>query len=40
MEHARFPTDTQVGDILATPITGAYGYSMGSSYNKFPRPRP
>jgi diaminopimelate decarboxylase len=27
-----------VGDILATPVTGAYGHSMASNYNKVPRP--
>jgi diaminopimelate decarboxylase len=27
-----------VGDLLATPVTGAYGHSMGSNYNKVPRP--
>ena len=27
-----------VGDILATPVTGAYGHSMGSNYNKILRP--
>ena len=27
-----------VGDVLATPVTGAYGHSMGSNYNKVPRP--
>jgi diaminopimelate decarboxylase len=32
------PHDLQVGDILATPVTGAYGYSMASNYNKVPRP--
>jgi diaminopimelate decarboxylase len=32
------PEDLQVGDILATPVTGAYGYSMASNYNKVPRP--
>ncbi|MCY4164349.1 MAG: diaminopimelate decarboxylase [bacterium] len=32
------PNDICVGDILATPVTGAYGHSMGSSYNKVPRP--
>ena len=31
------PTST-VGDVLATPVTGAYGYSMASNYNKVPRP--
>jgi diaminopimelate decarboxylase len=32
------PEDLRVGDILATPVTGAYGYSMASNYNKVPRP--
>ena len=32
------PSDTRVGDVLATPVTGAYGYSMASNYNKVPRP--
>jgi diaminopimelate decarboxylase len=32
------PEDLVVGDILATPVTGAYGYSMSSNYNKVPRP--
>jgi diaminopimelate decarboxylase len=32
------PTDLTVGDVLATPVTGAYGHSMGSNYNKMPRP--
>ena len=32
------PADTRVGDVLATPVTGAYGHSMGSNYNKVPRP--
>ena len=36
--EARLPSDTVVGDILATPVTGAYGYSMASNYNKVPRP--
>jgi diaminopimelate decarboxylase len=27
-----------VGDILATPVTGAYGQSMGSNYNRITRP--
>lgn len=26
------------GDVLAVPSTGAYGYSMASNYNRFPRP--
>ena len=32
------PDDLAVGDILCTPVTGAYGHSMGSNYNKVPRP--
>jgi diaminopimelate decarboxylase len=28
----------QVGDVLVTPATGAYGYSMASNYNGAPRP--
>ena len=32
------PADLRVGDILGTPVTGAYGHSMGSNYNKVPRP--
>ena len=32
------PGDIAVGDILATPVTGAYGHSMGSNYNKVLRP--
>ncbi len=35
---ARVPRDLAVGDILATPVTGAYGYSMASNYNRVPRP--
>jgi diaminopimelate decarboxylase len=32
------PEDLRVGDILCTPVTGAYGYAMASNYNKVPRP--
>jgi diaminopimelate decarboxylase len=32
------PSDLAVGDVLATPVTGAYGHSMASNYNKVPRP--
>ena len=32
------PSELIVGDVLATPVTGAYGHSMGSNYNKLPRP--
>lgn len=32
------PADLKVGDLLVTPVTGAYGHSMGSNYNKVTRP--
>ena len=32
------PDDLHVGDVLATPVTGAYGQSMASNYNKLTRP--
>ena len=32
------PQDLRVGDVVATPVTGAYGYAMASNYNKVPRP--
>ena len=32
------PRTLSVGDLVATPVTGAYGYSMASTYNKVPRP--
>ncbi|MHB8262278.1 MAG: diaminopimelate decarboxylase family protein [Acidimicrobiales bacterium] len=35
---AMLPEDVSVGDLLVTPVTGAYGYSMASNYNKVPRP--
>ena len=38
VEDAHVPADLEVGDVLATPVTGAYGYSMASNYNKVPRP--
>lgn len=31
-------SDLQPGDLLATPVTGAYGRSMASNYNHIPRP--
>jgi diaminopimelate decarboxylase len=30
--------DASVGDVLATPVTGAYGYSLANNYNGVPRP--
>ena len=38
VRDAQVPDDLAVGDVLATPVTGAYGHSMGSNYNKVPRP--
>jgi diaminopimelate decarboxylase len=36
--EADLPDSLKVGDLLATPVTGAYGHSMSSNYNKVPRP--
>ena len=38
VRDGRLPADVAVGDVLATPVTGAYGHSMGSNYNKVLRP--
>lgn len=38
VRDAQVPDDLAVGDILATAVTGAYGHSMGSNYNKVLRP--
>jgi diaminopimelate decarboxylase len=38
VHEAFVPEDLEVGDILCTPVTGAYGHAMGSNYNKVPRP--
>jgi diaminopimelate decarboxylase len=38
VEDARVPTDIAVGDVLCTPVTGAYGWSMASNYNRVGRP--
>ena len=35
---AHLPASVAAGDLLVTPVTGAYGYSMASNYNKVPRP--
>jgi diaminopimelate decarboxylase len=35
---AHLPADLALGDVLATPVTGAYGYAMASNYNLAPRP--
>jgi diaminopimelate decarboxylase len=38
VRDAHLPADVTVGDILATPVTGAYAHSMASNYNKLARP--
>jgi len=35
---ANVPPGLHVGDLIATPVTGAYGHGMGSNYNALPRP--
>ncbi|CAN5874429.1 diaminopimelate decarboxylase [soil metagenome] len=36
--EAKVPPDLVVGDLIATPVTGAYGRTMGSNYNSIGRP--
>lgn len=38
VDEAWIPDATTTGDLIATPVTGAYGYSMASNYNRVPRP--
>jgi hypothetical protein len=38
IDEAWLPASTGVRSIIATPVTGAYGYSMASNYNRVPRP--
>jgi diaminopimelate decarboxylase len=38
VNDAQLPEGVQLGDVLATPVTGAYGHSMASTYNQMPRP--
>ena len=38
IDEAWLPSATTVGDLVATPVTGAYGYAMASNYNRVPRP--
>lgn len=38
VRDGRVPADLRVDDVIATPVTGAYGHSMGSNYNKVLRP--
>jgi diaminopimelate decarboxylase len=38
IDEAYLPQETKPGSLVATPVTGAYGYSMASNYNRVPRP--
>lgn len=38
VRDAQVPGDLAVGEVLATPVTGAYGHAMASNYNKVTRP--
>lgn len=38
VELAAVAPNVSVGDLLVMPVTGAYGYSMASNYNKVMRP--
>jgi diaminopimelate decarboxylase len=38
IDEAWLPAETTAGSVIATPVTGAYGYSMASNYNRVPRP--
>lgn len=38
VRNVALPADLAEGDLLAVPMTGAYGWSMSSNYNWFTRP--
>jgi diaminopimelate decarboxylase len=38
VREAHLPADLRTGDLVATPVTGAYGHAMGSNYNRLARP--
>ena len=38
VRNAAIQDDLAVDDVVVTPVTGAYGHSMGSNYNKVLRP--
>jgi diaminopimelate decarboxylase len=38
VRDAELPADLAVGDVVAMPVTGAYGHSMASNYNRVTRP--
>ncbi len=37
VRDVRLP-DPRPGDVLAVPVTGAYGHAMANNYNGVPRP--
>jgi diaminopimelate decarboxylase len=38
VRDTQLPNDIEIGDVLATPVTGAYGHVMANNYNKVLRP--
>ena len=38
VRNAAIQDDLAIDDVVVTPVTGAYGHSMGSNYNKVLRP--
>ncbi len=38
IDEAWVPDDLKVGDVLAMPMTGAYGHAMSNNYNRIPKP--
>ena len=38
VEHGSLPSSVVIGDVVSTPVTGAYGYGMASNYNLLTRP--
>ncbi|MDQ1467338.1 MAG: diaminopimelate decarboxylase [Actinomycetota bacterium] len=38
VRDAQLPADLALGEVLAMPVTGAYGHSMASNYNRVTRP--
>jgi diaminopimelate decarboxylase len=38
VRDAALPADVAIDDVVAIPVTGAYGHCMASNYNKVPRP--
>lgn len=38
INEAWVPDDMKIGDVLAMPMTGAYGHAMANNYNRLPKP--